>query len=143
MLRPLGFLAAGGVIVLQPSVADPLGDARVNLQACRIAQRRDINRRVYQISEIQAGQNWAWPDDGEEYRAPPRGKSRSLVNAKESREVVDPIPFDLAVATRWGVKKTAPPAAAGIFHTRAPFHRLVTRTHLATHGNDCARFMLG
>jgi hypothetical protein len=27
MLRPLDFLAAGGVIIIQPVVADPLGDA--------------------------------------------------------------------------------------------------------------------
>jgi hypothetical protein len=46
MLRPLGFLAAGGVIVIQPLVADPLGDAMVNLHACRMAQRRDIDWRV-------------------------------------------------------------------------------------------------
>jgi hypothetical protein len=46
MLRPLGFLAAGGVIVIQPLVADPLGDAMVNLHARRMAQLRDIDRRV-------------------------------------------------------------------------------------------------
>ena len=46
MLRPLGFLAAGGVIVIRLLVADPLGDAMVDLYAGTMAQLRDIDRRV-------------------------------------------------------------------------------------------------